>query len=469
MNFVQVEFLWFFVLVLCIYWSLPKRIWQNWFLIVCSAIFYGWVHPWFLFLLYGFVILDYKMGLLIRERPDRKKLFLTFSLIGNLGMLGYFKYTNFFIENIISIFQTMGLQSNFTTLNIILPVGISFFTFQTMSYTLDIYRDKLEPRKRFVDYLVFISFFPQLVAGPVERAATLLPQMEKERHFSWEQFCSGLTLALWGAFKKVCIADTIALYVNRVFQLDEPSGAMIWAATFGFTLQILADFAGYTDIARGTARMMGFELMENFKHPYLAKNPSHFWRRWHISFSTWIRDYLYIPFGGSRGTFLNATVATFGAMLLSGFWHGASWTFVLWGAYHATLLTLYRLVTPRIPDRIRKAKGSLSLAVSLMFLFTVVGWLIFRESNLERLVYFFGLNPFAGTQEQFLAAAIVFGLFLFCSLPLVLAVVFQIHILHRIENNNLFSPLRTTLTGLLAIAVFIMSRSTTNDFIYFQF
>ncbi|MEC7985984.1 MAG: MBOAT family O-acyltransferase, partial [Myxococcota bacterium] len=436
MNFVQVEFLYFFALVLLVYWWLPKRVWQNWFLIGCSAIFYGWVHPWFLLLLYGSAILDYRMGLLIHQRPAQKKMYLTLSLLGNLGMLGYFKYTNFFIDNVIGVFRTMGIESNFSSLDIILPVGISFFTFQTMSYTLDIYFGKLQPRKRFVDYLVFISFFPQLVAGPVERAATLLPQMEKERIFSWERFFSGLNLALWGAFKKVCIADTIALYVNRVFQLEDPSGAMVWAATFGFTLQILADFAGYTDIARGTARMMGFELMENFKYPYMARNPSQFWRRWHVSFSTWIRDYLYIPLGGSRGTFANMTKATFGAMLLSGLWHGASWTFVLWGAYHATLLTLYRIIGRRIPKGIRKSMPGHIAAVALMFVFTVVGWLIFRETDIGQLMHFFTLNPFEGTPDEFLAASIVMSMALCCSVPLVLALIFQEKVLPRIEQQR---------------------------------
>ncbi len=469
MNFVQVEFLYFFSIVLTVYWLLSKRQWQNLFLVICSAIFYGWVHPWFLFLLYGSAILDYKVGLLINERPEQKKMYLSLSLCGNLGMLGYFKYTNFFIDNFIVVFESLGIQSNLSSLNIILPVGISFFTFQTMSYTLDIYFGTLKPRKHFIDYLVFISFFPQLVAGPVERAATLLPQMERERVFSWDMIISGFNLALWGAFKKVCIADTIAMYVNRVFQLEDPSGAMIWAATLGFTIQILTDFSGYTDIARGTARMMGFELMENFKNPYMARNPSHFWRRWHISFSTWIRDYLYIPLGGSRGTFAQMTKATFGAMLLSGLWHGASWTFVLWGAYHAALLTMYRLVAPKIPKEFRYSKIGTTGAIGLMFIFTTIGWLIFRETDMAQLSKFFLLNPFAGTDNEFLAAYILFAMCILCSIPLISGLIFTAHIFPRVKDKVWFPLLRTTYWGVLAICIFIMGRSTSNDFIYFQF
>ncbi|MBM74541.1 MAG: membrane-bound O-acyltransferase family protein [Proteobacteria bacterium] len=469
MNFIHVEFLYFFAIVFVLYWLLNKRKWQNLLLIVSSAIFYGWVHPWFLILLYGSAVLDYQMGLLMRSDPDNKKRYLILSLIGNLGMLGYFKYANFFMDNVIFVFESMGIHTDWTSLNIILPVGISFFTFQTMSYSIDIYRGSLEPRKQFVDYLVFISFFPQLVAGPVERASTLLPQMEKERRLSWEQFRSGLSLALWGAFKKVCIADTIALYVNRIFELQEPSGAMIWAATLGFTIQILTDFAGYTDIARGTARILGFELMENFKNPYIAKNPSDFWRRWHVSFSTWIRDYLYIPFGGSRGTFSNTTKATFGAMLLSGLWHGASWTFVLWGAYHAAILTGYRLVTKRIPKEIRKSTWGAPFAVSIMFGFTVVGWLIFRETNIGQLLHYFTLNPFEGSSDQFLVAGIMFAMCLTCSIPLVLALTVEKLLLPRVKDSIWFQPMMTTFWGLCILSIMIMHRPTNNDFIYFQF
>ena len=468
MNFIQNEFLVFFLLVFAAYWLLRERRLQNSLLVVVSAIFYGWVHPWFLFLLYGSAVCDYLCGLGMKSRPGQKKLFLVISLAVNLGMLGTFKYLDFFIENVIAAFSAAGIETSMHTLGIFLPVGISFYTFQTMSYTIEVYRGRLEPRRNFIDYAVFVSFFPQLVAGPVERATNLLPQMETARTWNTERFLSGLTLALWGGCKKVLVADTISPYVDKIFMLDEPSGAMIWAATIGFSIQILADFSGYTDIARGTARMLGFELMENFKHPYLAVNPSDFWKRWHVSFSTWIRDYLYIPLGGSRGGFWGTVKATFGAMLLSGLWHGASWSFVLWGAYHATLITGYRLVTKRIPRSVRKSTLGKPVAIGIMYFFTVLGWMIFRETDIDRLLGYFVLNPLEATPDQWLATAVMLAMCLFTATPLVIVLVLQRIVAPRLPASWML-PARTTSWALCVVLMFHFVRMTLNDFIYFAF
>ena len=469
MNFVQFEFPIFFGLIFILFWTLKRRAWQNMLLVVCSAVFYGWVHPWFLLLLYGSAILDFNMGKRMVEDADNKKRYLWISMLGNVGMLGYFKYCNFFIDNFNAIFATLGLGASLQNLSIFLPVGISFYTFQTMSYTIDIYKGELKPRNNFIDYLAFISFFPQLVAGPVERAATLLPQMETDKVFNWKQFCSGMQLALWGAFKKVWIADMVAMYVDRIFLLEAPSSAMIWAATLGFTVQILADFSGYTDIARGTARMLGFELMLNFDHPYLARNPSEFWRRWHISFSTWIRDYLYIPLGGSRGGEGTRLKASYGAMLISGLWHGASWTFVLWGAYHATLLAGYKYIGKWIPREIRKANWMAPFSVSLMFVFTVAGWMIFRETSIGRIGYYLSLSPLEGTPEQWLAASLMLGITLLSAIPLIIALIIEKFLVPKIENKPLFLPLQTTSWAILLCGILLMKRDISQDFIYFQF
>jgi alginate O-acetyltransferase complex protein AlgI len=469
MNFVQFEFPIFFVLVFALFWALKNRTWQNLLLVVCSAIFYGWVHPWFLFLLYGSAVLDFNMGKRMIEDAPNKKRYLWISMLGNVGMLGYFKYCNFFIDNFNAIFSTMGLGASLQNLDIFLPVGISFYTFQTMSYTIDIYKGELKPRNNFIDYLAFISFFPQLVAGPVERAATLLPQMEADKVFQWSQFRSGMQLALWGAFKKVWVADVVAMYVDRIFLLEEPSAAMIWAATLGFTVQILADFSGYTDIARGTARMLGFELMLNFDHPYLAKNPSEFWRRWHISFSTWIRDYLYIPLGGSRGGEATRLKASYGAMLISGLWHGASWSFVLWGAYHATLLAGYKYVGKWIPREIRKANWMAPFSISLMFAFTVAGWMIFRETSIERIGYYLSLPLLEGTSEQWLAASLMLGITLLSAAPLVIGLIIEKLIAPKLEDKAIFLPLQTTSWAILICGIVLMHRDISQDFIYFQF
>jgi alginate O-acetyltransferase complex protein AlgI len=469
MTFIQYEFLILMVIVFTVYWLLPGRLLQNALLLVVSVVFYGWIHPWFLILLFGSAILDFFMGLGIHRFPSRKRWFLILSMCGNLGLLGYFKYFDFFVENIVTAFATLGVTTNLHTLGIFLPVGISFYTFQTMSYTIDVYRGDCKPRKNFLDYVVFVSFFPQLVAGPVERAKNLLAQIETPRVFQWSKVQSGFALAMWGGFKKMVVADTVAPYVDKVFLLNEPSAPLIWAATLGFTVQILADFSGYTDIARGVSRMLGFELVENFKIPYLATSPSQFWRRWHVSFSTWIRDYLYFTFGGSRGTFVKTTMATFIAMLLSGLWHGAAWTFVIWGAYHAILLTGYRLVVPRIPKALKTMPGAHGMAVSIMFGFTIFGWLIFRETRIDRLVHYLSLNPFEAPPEQWVATAVLLGVVAAVSAPQIIALIMERFVKPRLVNTAFYFPLQTTTWALYAITMFIFVHQTTNDFIYFQF
>jgi alginate O-acetyltransferase complex protein AlgI len=469
MTFIQLEFVWLFVIVFGLYWTMRNRMFQNALLVFASAVFYGWVHPWFLILLYSSATLDYSMGRAMARWPQRRKLFLAMSLIGDLGILGYFKYCDFFIGNFIQVFSALGLETGAHTLGIFLPVGISFYTFQTMSYTIDVYRGVLEPRKNFLDYIAFLSFFPQLVAGPVERASKLLPQMERPRRFDPVAFRSGLGLALWGGFKKVCIADFIAPYVDKIFIHSDPSGAMIWAATLGFTVQILADFSGYTDIARGTARMLGFELSLNFDHPYLARNPSDFWKRWHITFSSWIRDYLYIPLGGSRGGSWRTFQATAGAMLLSGLWHGAAWTFVLWGAFHALLITGYRLVGRRIPASFRAGALGRSLAVPLMFFFSVFGWMIFRETHIDRLLHYWTLNPFGGSPEQWTATLVMLGVVAVGALPLLLVLALERLVLPRLQGTPWLLPAQTTAWAVLLVIILAFVRDAASDFIYFQF
>ena len=324
MTFVQIEFVYYFAIVYALYLLLQRYRWQNLMLIPASMIFYGWVHPWFLYLLFASSVLDYFAALGMEKYPAHKKLMLAASLTGNLGMLCYFKYTDFALANIAAALDAVGVHHAIAPLHLVLPVGISFYTFQTMGYTIDVYRGQMHARRNYLDYIHFVLYFPHLVAGPVNRSSDLLVQIENPRTVTWAKFSSGMSLSMWGAFKKVVVADTVSSYVDKCFLLKDPNAAIIWAATLGFTVQILADFSGYTDIARGISRMMGIELVKNFDHPYLAANPSEFWRRWHISFSTWIRDYVYISLGGSRGGFWKATAATYGAMLTSGLWHGAS-------------------------------------------------------------------------------------------------------------------------------------------------
>jgi D-alanyl-lipoteichoic acid acyltransferase DltB (MBOAT superfamily) len=304
-------------------------------------VFYGWWDYRFLSLIFLSTVVDYIIGLNIPKQDSDKKqiLLLWCSVMFNLGVLGFFKYFNFFVDSWIDLFSSVGYEiKSVWTLNIILPVGISFYTFQTMSYTIDVYRKKLEPTKDFISFASFVSFFPQLVAGPIERASNLLPQILKKREFQYEQGIQGLRLILWGMFKKVVIADSLAPLVDNIFgNYQDLGGGTLWLGAIYFAFQIYCDFSGYSDIAIGTSKLFGFELMSNFKFPYFSRNIGEFWRRWHISLSTWFRDYLYIPLGGSQESKWKSIRNVFVIFLVSGFWHGANWTFIFWGLFHSIL------------------------------------------------------------------------------------------------------------------------------------
>jgi alginate O-acetyltransferase complex protein AlgI len=472
MTFVQSEFFWFMLAVYAAYWILGNRTRQNALLVVASAVFYGWIHPWFLILLYSSAVIDYSMGRAIEQWRPRRRLFLAGSMLANMGMLGFFKYYNFFVENTTVALGSLGLPANLSTLNIILPVGISFYTFQTMSYTIDVYRGQVKARTNFLDYLVYVTFFPQLVAGPIERASSLLPQVEKPRVFNLLDLREGFGLAMWGAFKKVVIADTLAPYVDKVFILNEPSGPLIWAATFAFTIQILADFSGYTDMARGTARMLGFKLVENFNHPYMATSTPDFWRRWHMSLSFWIRDYLLVPLLGeaknvSLARFMWATTVSF---LLLGLWHGASWNFVLLGLWNALWMILYPGLTRIIPDKVQKLPGSRWVAIA--FFWAVPGSmmsLMFREAHLHRILQHLSQNPLVASRDQWITTVAILAITLTACIPLLIAMFSEKHLKPKLEASVWRLPLQTGLWSFFIISMFVFYRVTTRDFIYFQF
>ena len=333
MLFNSLQFIAFFIIVYSLYLLFNHR-WQNYMLLAASYFFYGSWNWRFLSLILISTILDYFCGLAIDRQPGRKrkKLFLIISVTGNLTILGFFKYFNFFAHDFQLILARFGIPTHPLVLNIVLPVGISFYTFQTMSYTIDIYRGEMRPTRRFLDLALFVAFFPQLVAGPIERAKHLLPQIIKPRLITPRQFREGLWLIYWGFFLKVFVADNLAGIVDRVFAGAETiSGIEVLLGLYAFAFQILGDFAGYSSIAIGLARLMGIDIMTNFLFPYFVTNPRDFWKNWHISLSTWLRDYLYIPLGGNRRgrlmTYRNILIT----MLLGGLWHGAAWTFVIWG------------------------------------------------------------------------------------------------------------------------------------------
>jgi len=470
LNFVQPSFLAFMAIVFCAYWTVPKR-WQNLLLVVASAVFYGWVHPWFLILLYGSSILDFSLAQLIERFPGRKRSFVLLSVMGNLSLLAYFKYFDFFIGNVVVALQGLGVHANFTTLGILLPVGISFYTFQTMGYTIDVSRGEVKARRNFVDYALYVSFFAQLVAGPIERAGRLLPQIEAERRFDLQLVRSGLALALWGAFKKLVVADTVAPYVDKVYVLEDPAGPLLWAATAGFMIQIYADFSGYTDIARGVARMLGFHLVENFRAPFLARTTVEFWQRWHMSLSFWIRDYVLGPLVGdghvSRFRFAWATLLTF---VLIGFWHGASWNFVIFGLYQGFWVITYGVLVRKLPHRIRNWPGGDAFAIAFHLVAVgLVGSMLFREHRVDRIVHHLTVNPVVAQPAEWVATLVVLSVTAAVSLPLLLGYLFDVQIKPRVEGTVWHLPLQTTAWAAYAVAMFLFYRVTATDFVYFQF
>ena len=455
-------------LVFAVYWLLPWRSAQNALLLVASYIFYGWIHPAWCALIAISTVVDYCCALGMErtatgERsPAMRKRLLWISLVCNLGMLGFFKYFNFFAANVVAALQSLGVAADPVMLQIVLPAGISFYTFQTLSYTIDVYRGQMHARRNFLDFALFVSFFPQLVAGPVERAKRFLPQIESRRVWNWHVFVAAWPLLVSGFLTKLVIADNVAVYANRVFMLQEPSWALLAAGTLAFAVQILADFSAYTDIARGSARLLGFDLMRNFDSPYLAVSPSDFWRRWHISFSSWIRDYLYIPLGGSRvRTRLGTLLVLLGAMGLSGLWHGAAWNFVAWGVFHALLLFAYRTAGMSghwRPHGIWRTAG----AVVLMFSFTLIGWAIFRCSSMSWLLNAV-LHADPGLSgDSLIVSTVIVLMTLLWSLPLVVLLVLDRAWPHARWAHTLFF-------GFALVAIVMLSPDTRQNFIYFQF
>ncbi len=464
MRFTTFDFVAFFVVVFTSYWLLPRR-GQNVLLLVASYVFYGWIHPWFCGLIAFSSVLDYLCGLGMGRHPDRKQTFLWISLAGNVGMLCVFKYTNFFIENVREVFGVLGLDVGLPVWEILLPVGISFYTFQTLSYTIDIYRGRMQPRKSLLDFAVFVSLFPQLVAGPIERAVRLLPQIENRRTLNFDRIETGVCLIVWGYFKKLVIADNIAVYADRIYELEQPAGMVLLAGAFGFLIQVFADFSAYADIARGVARLFGFELMQNFNGPHLASNPSDYWRRWHISLSTWLRDYIYFPLGGSRagpGRFAFAAIATFG---ISGLWHGAAWNYVVFGIYHGLLVTVYHLWFQKVGRWSGKHIGDLPTRLAgivVVFVLTLIGYLFFRQHDFARIGTYFTTNPFVNSPEEIVVGLGIITLGVALCIPMMLRPL----ALTWAPNNR---PMRAVFAWACLGSIFVLGRETGVDFVYFAF
>jgi len=402
MLFNSFEFLIFLPIVFLLYWFVfRERRWQNLLVVVASYVFYGWWDWRFLLLIILTSISSYGSGLLLerfKEQRRKRQVVCTANIVLNLSILGVFKYFNFFVENLDALFGMMGYRLDWVTMNIILPVGISFYTFQALSYTIDVYQKKLPATHDIVEFFAYISFFPQLVAGPIERATNLLPQFQKEREFNYAKAADGCRQMLWGFFKKMVIADNCAIAVNQIWggYADE-TGFVLLIGAILFTFQIYCDFSGYSDIAIGCARLFGFDLMRNFNFPYFSRSIPEFWRRWHISLTTWFRDYIYFPLGGSRCDKWKIIRNIYIVWAISGLWHGANWTFVCWGLFHGTLLAIYNLlgINTKYKDVVASGRWLPNfkeiLQVILTFFLAVIGWIIFRAETMSDAVNYISI------------------------------------------------------------------------------
>ncbi|MEN8745752.1 MAG: MBOAT family O-acyltransferase [Polaribacter sp.] len=393
MLFNSIDFAVFLPIVFLLYWLLANKNLrlQNALIVLASYVFYGWWDWRFLSLILFSTLVDFTIGRKLKneENKTKRKILLWTSIFVNLGFLGFFKYANFFLDNFKSAFSFFGSAITTNSLSIILPVGISFYTFQTLSYTIDVYKRKLAPTNDFIVFSAFVSFFPQLVAGPIERATNLLPQFYKKRTFEGSKAVDGMRQILWGLFKKMVIADSCAELANHIFNNSaEMNGSSLVLGAIFFTFQIYGDFSGYSDIAIGTSRLFGFNLMQNFKFPYFSRDIAAFWRRWHISLSTWFRDYLYIPLGGSRGGTWMKVRNTFAIFIVSGFWHGANWTFIVWGILHAIYFLPLLLTNKNRKNLEIVAQGNTLptakefLQILFTFSLTVFAWIIFRAKDM---------------------------------------------------------------------------------------
>jgi len=477
MLFNSFDFAFFLPIVFILYWFGTKGNFkiQNILIVVASYVFYAWWDWRFLSLMLISTLVDFFIGLSIANQKTRKakKRLLLLSIFVNIGILGFFKYFNFFTTNFIDAFSFFGYKFDTFFISIILPVGISFYTFQTLSYSIDVYREKLEPTKSFMAFAAFVSFFPQLVAGPIERATNLLPQFLKKREFNSEESLLGLRQIIWGLFKKIVIADNCARYANEIFNNFEHYNSLTLSmGAVAFAFQIYGDFSGYSDIAIGTARLFGFKLMKNFSYPYFSRDIAEFWRRWHISLSTWFRDYLYIPLGGSKVPSSKIVRNVFIIFLISGFWHGANWTFVIWGFLNA-LYFLPLILGKRnrknidiISENKIFPKISQLLGIIGTFSITTFAWIFFRANSISEAFSYINKLLVLDLEIE----RININRFSIEFIPLVVLLI-CFEWFYRTEEFPLFKENRFQIKTVFILATILLLGSFSNveDFIYFQF
>ena len=479
MLFNSIEFAIFLPIVFLLYWFTTKGNFklQNILLLVSSYFFYGCWDWRFLFLLIFSTLLDYITGIKMYNSTSQnhKKCWFWLSICINLGFLGVFKYYNFFAESFADGLTQMGFRANPWTLNVILPVGISFYTFHGLSYVIDIYNNRVKPERDFINYSVFVCFFPLLVAGPIERATHLLPQLLKKRVFDSDRTVDGLRQILWGLFKKIVIADNCATYVNQIFSnYHSQNGSTLLIGAIFFAFQIYGDFSGYSDIAIGMARLFGIELLRNFAYPYFSRDIAEFWRRWHISLTTWFRDYLYIPLGGSRGGKWKNVRNTLIIFLVSGFWHGANWTFLAWGAFHALFFLPLILFQPKRKNTNPVAEGKMLPSLKELFqmistfLLVVIGWIFFRSGSIGQAVDYFG-RMFDRSLMEMPVYSVGMSKTIFGIVILMLVEWFQRNKKHGLEIAFIHSHFIKWSVYYVIIAIILEYGANSQSFIYFQF
>ncbi|MCP4375440.1 MAG: MBOAT family protein [bacterium] len=463
----------FFAVVMLLYRFCPHQ-WQNRMLLAASYMFYGWWDWRFLSLILIVTVLNYATALGVASSDDRRrrKLLVGISVAVNLGMLGVFKYFKFFASELVTLLGSIGLEVSLPSLEmIVLPVGISFYTFQAMSYTIDVYRGDTKPTRNFRDFALYVAFFPQLVAGPIERSSRLLPQVSNPRPRRHEDFADGLFLVIIGLFKKVVIADNLAIIVQGIFSDDlaNLSGPDCLVGVYAFAFQIYGDFSGYSTIARGLAKWMGFDLITNFRMPYLAQTPSDFWRRWHVSLSTWLRDYLYIPLGGNRSGRWRTIRNLMLTMLLGGLWHGAGWTYITWGLFHGLILVVYYQYSRNRPDRRKSSASPLKAVLSVVVMFHLVclGWLFFRAESMSQVWGMLAKMSTNFTTSGF--TSYCFSSILFYAGPLMLFEFWQDRTGDPMRLTKVRWGWRAAAYSYAVIMIILFRPTVPSAFIYFQF
>jgi D-alanyl-lipoteichoic acid acyltransferase DltB (MBOAT superfamily) len=468
MSFTTLTFWLFFAVTLALYWLVRERGWQNLLLLVASYIFYGWVDAWLAVMLGVSTLVDFflarQMG--TRERPEARRPFVLASLALNLGVLAFFKYYNFFSADLARVANVLGIQNDFLLTTVLLPAGLSFYTLKKLAYMIDVSRGTLQPSRSLSDFALYVSFFPQIVAGPIDRPQTLMPQIEAQRTWKAAFFYSAWHLILMGLFKKLVIANSAGAITERVFNLQEPTLLLAVAGALGFTLQILADFSAYTDLSRGVAYLLGFETSENFRSPYLSLTPTEFWNRWHITLSFWLRDYVFFPLRRfllrqqRLPTWTVQAIPPLVTMLVSGIWHGAGWTYFLWGGMYGILIVIYQSLGMGGSWRPANRMQTL-LAWFVMFSFIVFGWMLFAAPSLEWLGKAFS-GPVVGTLQQQAVALVTLSITIIYSIPLIVKM-----LLDRASRED--SLVRGLYYAGATAMLFVYVNSATPDFIYFQF